>query len=242
MTQRRRAGEPGAPRRTAGSPRGAAGPPRGAAGAAGAPKADKRAKPRPDAGPGQRDTELGADEQRPTDAADQGSAPPAPKDPSPDQDSVAIAELRRERDEYLELAQRTKADFENYRRRAAREAGEAERRGKSGLARELVPVLDNLERALRAAQIDPEAEAADGDGAGLAHGVLLVYRDLRSAVERAGVETYDPAGERFDPTWHEALSTRLADGAEPGTVIETVEKGYRLGDQVLRPARVVVSE
>lgn len=153
-------------------------------------------------------------------------------------------EMRRERDEYLELARRTKADFENYRRRAAREAGEAERRGKSGLARELVPVLDNLERALRAAELDPDAEGSDGvgDGDALSHGVLLVYRDLRSAVQRSGVETYDPAGERFDPTWHEALSTRPGDGDEPGTVIETVEKGYRLADQVLRPARVIVSE
>jgi len=151
-----------------------------------------------------------------------------------------LAEAERERDEYLDLAQRTKADFENYRRRAAREAGEAERRGKSGLARELVPVLDNLERALRLAEIDPDAEGADGSG--LLHGVLLVYRELRSTIERAGVQTYDPAGERFDPVWHEALATRPDDDAESGTVIETLEKGYRLDDQVLRPARVVVSD
>lgn len=153
-----------------------------------------------------------------------------------------LAEAQRERDEYLELAQRAKADFENYRRRTARETGDAERRGKSALTRELVPVLDNLERALRTAEIDPDGEATDGDGEGLAHGVALVYRDLRSTIERAGVETYDPAGERFDPAWHEALATRPGDGDEPGTVIETLEKGYRLGDQVLRPARVVVSE
>ena len=154
-----------------------------------------------------------------------------------------LVSTRKERDEYLELARRTKADFENYRKRAANEAAEAERRGRSGLVRELVPVLDNLERALRTAGIDPDgAEATDGDGAALAHGVLLVYRDLRAAIERAGVETYDPTGERFDPTWHEALSTRAVEGTAPGTVAETVEKGYRLGDLVLRPARVIVSE
>jgi molecular chaperone GrpE len=154
-----------------------------------------------------------------------------------------LAETKRERDEYLELARRTKADFENYRRRAARDAEEAGRRGKSSLARELVPVLDNLERALRAAGIDPEAEEpAAEDGGGLAHGVRLTYSDLSSTLERAGVEAYDPIGERFDPTWHEALATRSEQGTEAGVVLETVEKGYRLDGQVLRPARVVVSE
>ncbi len=160
-----------------------------------------------------------------------------------EQDLDELVSARRERDEYLELAQRTKADFENYRKRAERGAAEAERRGRTGLVRELVPVLDNLERALLAAGIDPQGtDATDSDGGALAEGVLLVYRDLRSAVERAGVESYDPAGERFDPEWHEALSTRPGEEASAGTVVETVEKGYRLGDLVLRPARVIVSE
>jgi molecular chaperone GrpE len=153
-----------------------------------------------------------------------------------------LLSARRERDEYLELAQRTKADFENYRKRAERDAAEAERRGRSGLVRELVPVLDNLERALLAAGIDPAGDSAGANGGALGQGVLLVYRDLRSAIERAGVEAYDPTGERFDPKWHEALSTRADEGADPGTVVETMEKGYRLGDLVLRPARVIVSE
>jgi molecular chaperone GrpE len=156
-----------------------------------------------------------------------------------------LKDTRRERDEYLELAQRTRADFENYRRRAAQEAQDAERRGKSLLARELVPALDNLERALRAAGVDPDSEepATDsGDGEGLTHGVLLVYRDLRGTLERAGVQTYDPTGERFDPSWHEALATRAVEGTDAGVVLETVEKGYRLDGQVLRAARVIVSE
>jgi molecular chaperone GrpE len=180
-------------------------------------------------------------------SADPGEPDAAPEDAA-GSDSAAVVEqdldelvsAKRERDEYLELAQRTKADFENYRKRAERESAEAERRGRSGLVRELVPVLDNLERALLAAGIDPEGATAEENGA-LGQGVLLVYRDLRSAIERAGVEAYDPTGERFDPTWHEALSTRADDGAEPGTVVETMEKGYRLGDLVLRPARVIVS-
>ena len=152
-----------------------------------------------------------------------------------------LADVKRERDEYLEIAQRARADFENYRRRASRETQEAERRGKAALARELLPALDNLERALRAAGLDPDGDVSAAQE-GLARGVALVYSELRSALERAGVQTYDATGERFDPTLHEALATRAsADAVEPGTVIETLEKGYRLDGQVLRAARVVVS-
>ena len=164
-----------------------------------------------------------------------------------------LADVRRERDEYLEIAQRARADFENYRKRAARDAQDAERRGKAALARELLPALDNLERALRAAGIDLEPETSADQGEppseevsaheALARGVALVYRELRAALERAGVETYDPTGERFDPTQHEALSVRTGDeSVAAGVVIETLEKGYRLDGQVLRAARVVVSE
>jgi molecular chaperone GrpE len=108
-------------------------------------------------------------------------------------------------------------------------------------------VLDNLERALRAAGVDPDAEngsgeESSGDGGGLGHGVRLVYRELLGILGRAGVETYDPQGERFDPAWHEALATRAEEGTESGIVLETVDKGYRLDGQVLRAARVVVSE
>jgi molecular chaperone GrpE len=190
-------------------------------------------------------------------------APPEARAGSEDESAAAVdadfdallADVRRERDEYLEIAQRARADFENYRKRAARETQEAERRGKAGLARELVPALDNLERALRAAGIDPEAGTPSGGPAGeapseevsaheaLARGVALVYGELRAALGRAGVETYDPTGERFDPETCEALSVRAGgDGVDPGVVIETIEKGYRLDGQVLRAARVVVSE
>ena len=101
-----------------------------------------------------------------------------------------------------------------------------------------MPVLDDLERALAAAGLDPEGDADDG----LAHGVILVFRGLRETLGRNGVEPVDPKGERFDPTQHEALSTLAVEGAESGTVVEVMQKGYRLGEQLLRPARVVVSE
>jgi molecular chaperone GrpE len=149
-----------------------------------------------------------------------------------DADLDALADVQRERDEYLELAQRARADFENFRKRAAGQITDAERRGKSGIARELVPVIDNLERALTAA---PEDDP-------LRKGVELVHADLAAVLERGGVETYDPAGEPFDPSFHEALAKQAAEGTEPGTVIETVERGYRLDGQVIRPARVVVAE
>jgi molecular chaperone GrpE len=147
-------------------------------------------------------------------------------------DEDPLARAQRERDEYLDLARRTQADFENYRKRAAKEAAVAGERAKGGLVRELLPVLDNLERAL--------ASATDGEQH-LAEGVRLVHSELVAVLERNGVEQFDPSGEQFDPTWHEALTTRPGDGAQPGTVLDVVEKGYRAGGVVLRPARVVVS-
>ncbi len=143
-----------------------------------------------------------------------------------------LADVTRERDEYLALAQRAKADFDNYRKRAAREAAEAERRGKATLARELLPSIDDLERALSVAE----------GGNDVTRGVELVHGQLQTALGRAGVEAYDPIGETFDPTVHEAIATRPADGVEAGTVVETLERGYRLDGQLVRPARVVVSE
>jgi molecular chaperone GrpE len=163
---------------------------------------------------------------------------------SVERDLDELLKTKRERDEYLQLAQRARADFENFRKRAARDALEAERRGRASLLRELIPVLDNLERALLAAGVDPAAPEAE-DGAtedSLARGVALVHRELSATLERAGVEGFDPLGERFDPEWHEALATRaVEDGEGGGIVVETLERGYRLDGALLRPARVVVS-
>ena len=161
-----------------------------------------------------------------------------------------LAERTRERDEHLELAQRARADFENYRRRVKAEIAEAEQRGRASLARGVLPALDNLERALVAAGIDPagrpdprgeapseEVSARDA----LAEGVALVYRELGAALERSGVVAFDPVGDQFDPAQHEAIATGQAEGVENGTVLETLERGYRVDSQVIRPARVVVS-
>jgi molecular chaperone GrpE len=157
---------------------------------------------------------------------------PQPDEPQPDErDPDPLAEAEAKRDEYLELARRTQADFENYRKRTAKDLAAAGTRAKLGLVRDLLPVVDNLERAL---------ESADSQE-GLAEGVRLVLTDLQGVLAREGVKAVEPAGERFDPTVHEALSTRPEDGADPGVVLDVVQKGYRMNDTVIRPARVVVS-
>jgi molecular chaperone GrpE len=167
------------------------------------------------------------------------SAPPADGAEQVEQDlDSLLAEAHKERDEYLELARRTKADFENFRKRMTAEVQAAGVRGKAELAHGVVPVLDDLERALQAAGLDPEGDSEDG----LAHGVLLVFRGLRETLTRAGIEAVDPKGEKFDPNQHEALSTLPVEGTESGVVVEVLQKGYRLNEQLIRPARVVVSE
>ena len=185
------------------------------------------------------------------DAAAQESEATAqqPEAPAPEPEDE-LARARRERDEYLEIAQRARAELENFCKRTRAETAGAEQRGKAAVARDLIPALDNLERALVAAGVEPAGVSSPtGEPASeevtahtaLAEGVALVYRELCAGIERAGVVAFDPLGERFDPALHEAVATAERDGAEHGTVLETLEKGYRVGDQVLRPARVVVS-
>jgi molecular chaperone GrpE len=154
----------------------------------------------------------------------------AQKEEAEEEDPLARAQ--RERDEYLDLARRTQAAFENYRKRAAKDAAAAGERAKGGLVRELLPVVDNLERALASAQSGERH---------LAEGVRLVHAELIAVLERNGVEQFDPKGESFDPVVHEALSTRSEDGADPGVVLDVIEKGYKADGSVLRPARVIVS-
>ncbi|HEX4008382.1 MAG TPA: nucleotide exchange factor GrpE [Solirubrobacteraceae bacterium] len=143
-------------------------------------------------------------------------------------------------DEYLALAQRTQADFENYRKRAVREAKAAQERGAVKLALELLPALDNLERAL--AHVDEAGNDGGGNGtASLVAGIKHVHSDVIAALGRAGIERYSPEGERFDPQLHEAVAQQPVEGAEPGVVVEVFQRGYRMGDNVVRPARVVVA-
>jgi molecular chaperone GrpE len=160
-----------------------------------------------------------------------------------EQDVEELIAKAAERDEYLALAQRTQADFENYRKRAGKDVAAAESRGVSKLARELLPALDNLSRALAAAQVTERerSEAEEGERH-LAEGIKLVHDDLVAALERVGIEAYSPEGEPFDPELHEAMAQQPAEGAQSGTIIEVYEPGYRLNGGVLRAAKVVVAE
>ena len=197
-------------------------PEHGEAGAKEAPVAEDRQPP----------GEEGADQEGLSTGTEQsnGGEPAAAEDAPEVVDPLAEAESAR--DQYLALAQRTQADFDNYRKRAARDAAASGTRAKASLAREIIPAVDNLERALASAS---EAEQA------LADGVRLVHAEMVGALARGGIAAFDPAGELFDPVHHEALTTRPEEGVEAGIVLDVVEKGYRLGDLVLRPARVVVS-
>ena len=148
---------------------------------------------------------------------------------SPEVDELGALQV--ERDELFERLQRLAAEFDNFRKRAAREQGEMLTRANERLVKELLPVLDDLGRALDAAEEHQEAQ--------LEEGVRLVQRSLASLLERQGVKEIATDG-KFDPHVHEALLTQPSE-LEEGSVLEVIQKGYRLGDRVLRPARVVVS-
>ena len=142
-----------------------------------------------------------------------------------------LAAIEAERDEYLNDLKRVAAEFENYRKRVLRDQESLVARAHERLVRELLPVLDDLERALAAAEEHEEAK--------LEEGVRLVHRELRAALDREGVAEIETEG-HFDPHVHEALLSQPSE-AEEGSVLEVLQKGYKLGDHVLRPARVVVA-
>jgi molecular chaperone GrpE len=143
----------------------------------------------------------------------------------------AVEALQKERDELVDTIQRVQADFDNFRKRAARDQASLVTRAHERLVKELLPVLDDLERALEAAEAHEEAK--------LEEGVALVTRSFADVLRREGLVEVETDG-KFDPHVHEALLSQPSE-AEEGTVIEVIQKGYRLGDRVLRPARVVVA-
>ena len=145
------------------------------------------------------------------------------------QDPLAAAEAKAQ--EHLDDLKRLAAEFDNYKKRTAREQASLSTRATERLVKELLPIVDDLERALEAAEEHEEAK--------LEEGVRLVHRQLAAALEREGLAEIETSG-KFDPHVHEALLSQPSD-ADEGSVIEVLQKGYRLGDRVLRPARVVVS-
>jgi molecular chaperone GrpE len=153
------------------------------------------------------------------------------EEPAPEVDP--LSEVTRERDEYLDALQRLKAEFDNYRRRTAREQLDLSTRAAQRLVGELLPVLDDLERALDAAEEHEEAK--------LEEGVRLVHRSLVDALHKEGLAEIEANG-AFDPIVHEAMLSQPNDEKESGEILDVLQKGYRIGDKVLRPARVIVVE
>ena len=153
--------------------------------------------------------------------APDAGAPDAPASPAPDY-----------KDQWLRAA----AELDNVRKRARRDVAAAESRGIAKLARELLPALDNFERALAAAEEQPENRDHH-----LTDGIRLVQTELLGALARVGIVPDSPKGERFDPHRHEAVAQQPIDGAEPGTIVEVYSAGYTYGEDVLRPAKVVVA-
>ena len=164
-------------------------------------------------------------QQNPEEALQQSVAKPD------DAEVDELEALRNENEELIDTLQRLQADFDNYRKRAARDQESLVARAGERIVKELVPILDDLERALEAAEQHEEAQLEDG--------VKLVHRQLEQLLAKEGLAVVETDG-RFDPHVHEALLTQPSD-ADEGSVIEVLQKGYRLGDRVLRPARVVVA-
>ena len=152
-----------------------------------------------------------------------------------------LADAEAKKDEYLELAKRTQADFENFRKRMTAEVQAASLRGKAEVAREIVPVVDQFELALQHTGIDSVAALANKEDNATEAGWVMTLQNLQNALERVGIEAVDPQGEKFDPNLHEALSTVPVEGAAAGVVVEVMQKGYALDGHLIRPARVVVS-
>ena len=159
-----------------------------------------------------------------------GAGPASPARAGDDPLAAALAERDALRDNWL----RAQAELENYRKRVQREADEARRYQAQPLARDVLPVLDNLRRAITAAE-------EGGDTAGLVEGVRLVLKQLEDALARHGVQPIEAVGQPFDPHLHEALQQVPSHDQPALNVVQEFQRGYRLHDRVLRPSQVVVS-
>jgi molecular chaperone GrpE len=145
------------------------------------------------------------------------------------------AQAEQERDQFLALLQRTRADFENYEKRVLRDHAQERRFMHGGLAKDLLPVIDNLDRAMQAAK-------QAGEEGPLVQGVALVQGQLLDALKRHGITVIDAVGQPFDPSRHEAVMQQPAPGKPTGSVLQVVEQGFTIHDRVLRPAKVIVSK
>ena len=144
------------------------------------------------------------------------------------------AALRQERDDVQDRLLRTAAEFDNYRKRTERERRELSDAVSADLIRDVLPVLDDLERALAAPTDSPDAA--------LRSGVELIHRQLLEVLKRRGAEPFETIGQDFDPVWHEALASEPADGLRDGEIVAEIRRGYRIGQKLIRPALVKVAK
>ena len=142
--------------------------------------------------------------------------------------------IKQERNELQDRLLRTAAEFDNYRKRTDRERRELSDAVAADLIRDMLPVVDDLDRAIVA--------AADSPDAALRSGVELIHRQLLDVIRRRGAESFDSVGQDFDPAWHEALASEPANGRRDGEVVAEIRRGYRLGTRLLRPALVRVAK
>ena len=162
------------------------------------------------------------------------------RDQAPDQgaseaaDDTAVADIQRERDELQDRLLRTAAEFDNYRKRTERERRDLVEAAAANLIEDLLPVIDDLDRALDAPADDPGAAA-------YRRGVELIHRQLLEVLRRRGVEPLEVLGQDFDPAWHEALASEPAGDRRDGEITAEIRRGYRIGSRLLRPAGVRVA-
>ncbi|HXG92160.1 MAG TPA: nucleotide exchange factor GrpE [Blastocatellia bacterium] len=165
----------------------------------------------------------------------------ASDDPKPQADDAVarlqaqVDQLAQEKAALYDQLLRRQAEFENYRKRVERERGETYQRARAEVLLELLPIVDNFERALSS------IERSEGDAASLKHGVELIHKQFNDALLKFGLEPVEAVGQSFDPHLHEAVTIEPSEEHEENTVIEEFQRGYKMGDKLLRPARVKVA-
>jgi molecular chaperone GrpE len=176
-------------------------------------------------------TDPAAEEQKPAAAQNEESAAPAAENTAPEDDADG---LQADLDRFRDLALRSQADFENYKKRAAREKDEAIKYANSSLLEKLIAIVDNFELGLEAAR-------AEGEKSPIFCGMSMVFKQLMDFLADSGLQPINATGQKFDPNLHEAIAHEPSNEFPEGTVIRQTRRGYKMKDRLLRPSSVVVS-
>ncbi len=176
--------------------------------------------------------------ERAADKADAGETPVLVESPAPTPEQFEELKAKAAKaDDYWDRLLRVTADYENFRKRAIREKQDATKYANESLIQKLVPILDNFDMAMAAAQ-----SGATDAAQSLQTGIAMIYQQLKNAMVEAGLEEVDASGQPFDPNWHEAVSQKETADVPEGQVVQQLRKGYKLRDRLLRPASVIVAK